>query len=176
MLALCNSQRDQLQELDSQKRELLKRCESLNAKLTQSEKRCQLMKQEQEDRELLGSQTRHNLDQTQIELKDLKVNFNSHMIKIKKEFVAKLSEKEKDAAQLTHKIESLSADLQQAVEENGNLEAKIFELESILSKTRAEQLQDKIKNQQHVRQLEERLSMTEQMLIKVKASWAESEH
>jgi hypothetical protein len=49
-------------------------------------------------------------------------------------------------------------------------------LESILSKTRAEQLQDKIKNQQHVRQLEERLSMTEQMLIKVKASWAESEH
>ena len=111
MLALCNSQRDQLQELDSQKRELLKRCDSFNAKLTQSEKRCQLMKQEQEDRELLGSQTRHNLDQTQTELKDLKVNFNSHMIKIKKEFEAKLSEKEKDAAQLTHKIESLSADL-----------------------------------------------------------------
>ena len=41
----------------------------------------------------------------------MKVNYNSQMIKIKKEFEARLSEKEKDAAQLTHKIESLSADL-----------------------------------------------------------------
>jgi hypothetical protein len=40
------------------------------------------MKQEQENRELLGSQTRHNLEQTQLELKELKVNFNSHISKI----------------------------------------------------------------------------------------------
>jgi len=47
----------------------------------------------------------------QTELKDLKLNFNSHMTKIQKEFDMKIREKEKDAVQLTHKIESLSADL-----------------------------------------------------------------
>jgi seryl-tRNA synthetase len=76
----------------------------------------------------------------QTELKDLKLNFNSHITKIQKEFDMKIREKEKDAVQLTHKIESLSADLQQAVEENGNLEAKVYELESGISKMRAEHL------------------------------------
>ena len=62
------------------------------------------------------------------------------MTKIQKEFEVKLKEKDKDAVQLTHKIQSLSADLQQAVEENGNLEAKVYELESSLSKIRGEHL------------------------------------
>eukprot|EP00347_Sterkiella_histriomuscorum_P023912 403332956 len=153
--------------------------EDQNRKRRELQKQVDFLVTEQNQRELELSECREKLRKREDEVKELKTNLNSQITGVSDQYHQQIEEITAQNTKLKSDLESMSQ--KYGVERKARVTADeekqdIQERYERQREMMKENAKDSIDLQSQVANLEEKLMMTEQQLIQVKASWAESEH
>lgn len=137
------------------------------------------MGNEQNTKELQLSDLRSKLNKRQEELAALKEGLNSQIQQVHEQFENEIKEQAETIKSQGNQIGTLQVQLKEQVQLRSEREEETRDIKQTLERQREvlrQNGQELVETQSKAADLEDRLTQTENMLISVKASWAEAEH